>query len=620
MQTVGRNDRCPCGSGKKAKHCCQTLAIDRPRIAAEAHFALAQTFRNEGKLAEAAASLEQGLALIPDFAEGHSNLGLLYGELGKREAAVESFRKALAIKPDFAWAHCNLGNVLVAQGNLPAAIDSYRQALAIDPSHVEIWVNLGNALNAQDDVDAALACYRKALSIKPDYAAAWVNICAPLQAQGNLDAAIDSFRQALSLQPDFAEAESGLLFLLSIHPRYSPAQRLVEAQQYGARVMARAKPLDRWAVDPGLHAPPPRPLRVGLVSGDLRAHPVGFFIESILAHLDSGRIEMVGYPTTPTEDETTVRLKPRFAAWNSIAALSDEAAANQIRRDGIHVLVDLAGHTVHNRLPVFAWRPAPVQASWLGYFATTGVPTIDYLLADRVSVPESQRPQFTESIWYLPDTRFCFTPPPDSGRLQVSPLPASSNACLTFGCFQNALKLNDQVLATWGRIMAALPDARLRLLSRQMRHSAARSRMQDRLRRFGIALERVTLVGHLPREDYLIAHGDVDIILDTFPYSGATTTCEALWMGVPTMTLAGDTLVSRQGASILACAGLNGWIARDADDYVAKTLAHAADVDGLARLRSTLRQKVLASPLFDAARFARNLEAALEGMWQQRCS
>jgi len=619
MQTVGRNDPCPCGSGKKAKHCCQALAIDRRRVAAEAHFTLAQAFRNEGKLAEAAASLEQGLALMPDFAEGHSNLGLLYGELGKRDAAVESFRKALAIKPDFAWAHCNLGNVLASRGNLPAAIESYRQALAIDPGHVETWVNLGNALNAQDDLDAALACYRKALSIKPDHAAARVNICAPLQAQGNLDAAIDSFRKALSLQPDLAEAQSGLLFLLNIHPGYSPAQRLVEAQRYGARVMARARPFERWTADPDLHAPAPRPLRVGLVSGDLRTHPVGFFIESMLARMNSSRLELVGYPTTPNEDETTVRLKPRFAAWNSIADLSDEAAANQIRRDGIHVLVDLAGHTVHNRLPVFAWRPAPVQASWLGYFATTGVPTIDYLLADRVSVPESQRPQFTESIWYLPDTRFCFTPPPDNAHLQVRALPASRNGFLTFGCFQNALKLNDEVLASWGRILAVLPDARLRLLSRQMRYSAAQSRMLDRLRLFGIAPERVGLVGHLPREDYLIAHGDVDIILDTFPYSGATTTCEALWMGVPTVTLAGDTLVSRQGASLLACAGLDEWIAAGADDYVAKALAHAADIDGLAHLRSTLRPKVLASPLFDAARFARNLEAALEGMWQRRC-
>jgi len=597
------------------RHLERALAV-RPDYA-EAHLTLAQALWQQGKLPAAAASLEQGLALMPHLAGAHSNLGLLYGALGKGDAAVESFKKALSIKPDFAWAHCNLGSALAEQGDLPAAIESYRNALAINPDHVEAWVNLGNTLNAQDDLDAAIECYRKALSIKPDHALAWVNICVPLQAQGNIDAAIDSFRKALALGPDFA-VHSGLLFLLSFHPGYSPAQRLAEARRYGAGVMARAKPFQRWLVDANVRTAGAGPLRVGLVSPDLRMHPVGFFVESILAHINPALVELVAYPTLVRDDETTARLKPRFAAWNSIVGLSDEAAAARIRSDGIHILIDLAGHTAHNRLPVFGWRPAPIQATWLGYFATTGVPTIDYLLADRVSVPESHRAQFTETICYLPDTRFCFTPPGDSARLQPTPLPAGRNGFITFGCFQNSLKLNDAVLAAWGRLLTALPDARLRLLSRQMRYPAARERLGDRLLHFGIASERLTMVGHVPREDYLIAHADVDIILDTFPYPGATTTCEALWMGVPTVTLAGDTLISRQGASLLASAGLEDWIAVDVDDYVARALAHAADVDRLAQLRSTLRGKALVSPLFDPVRFARNLEAVLEGMWEQR--
>jgi predicted O-linked N-acetylglucosamine transferase (SPINDLY family) len=672
MQSVGRNVPCPCGSGKRAKHCCHQLVPGRapagdPVAAtaasrqnadrsaagdaaahftqatallaqgkldavvghlesalslrpdyAEAHLTLGQALWAQGKLVAAAGSLEKGLSLMPDFAEAHSNLGLLYHALGKRDAAVDRFRRALALKPDFTWAHCNLGNVLQAQGNLPAAIESYRAALALKPDHVEAWVNLGNAQNAQDNVDAAVESYRKALAIAPDMAVACVNIGAPLQAQGNLDAAADSFRKALSLKPDFADAHSGLLFVLSFHPGYSPAQRLAEARRYGAGVTARARPHERWHVDPNARVDAGTPLRVGLVSADLRSHPVGFFVESILAHLDPARIELVAYPTLPQEDETTARMKPRFAAWNSLVDLGDEAAAARIHADGIHVLVDLAGHTAHNRLPIFAWKPAPVQASWLGYFATTGVPAIDYLLADRVSVPASHREQFSEAIWYLPDTRFCFTPPADSTRLQPAPLPAARSGCITFGCFQNLLKLNDAVLAVWGRILAALPDARLRLQSGQMRYPAAQTRLRDRLRRFGIAPERVTMVGNVPREEYLKAHADVDIILDTFPYPGATTTCEALWMGVPTLTLAGDTLVSRQGASLLACAGLDDWIAADEDDYVARAVAHAGDVDRLARLRSALRPAVLASPLFDAPRFARNLEAALHGMWEEQ--
>jgi protein O-GlcNAc transferase len=650
MHRVGRNEPCPCGSGKKAKHCCHPLAADRAPDAgahfrqatallaegkieagveqleralavrpdyAEAHFTLAQALRQQGKLVAAAARMEKGLALMPRLAEAHSNLGLLYGALGKPDAAVDSFRKALAIKPDFAWAHCNLGNVLAEQGDLPAAIENYRHALAIQPDHVEAWVNLGNTFNAQDDVDGAVECYRKALAIKPDHVVAWVNLCAPLQAQGHLDVAIDSFRKALAIEPDNAEAHSGLLFLLSFHPGYTPWQRLAEARRYGARVLARAKPFERWLVDPSARARTAEPLRVGLVSADLRTHPVGFFVESILAHIDPARVELVAYSTLAREDETTARLKPRFAAWNSLVALSDAAAAARIHGDGIHILIDLSGHTAHNRLPIFAWRPAPVQVSWLGYFATTGVPTIDYLLADRVSAPQSLGDQFTETIWHLPDTRFCFTPPGDGAHLQLTSLPAARNGYITFGCFQNPLKLNDAVLAAWGRILAALPEARLRLSSRPMRYPAARARLQDRLQRCGIAPERVTMLGQLPRDDYLMAHADVDLMLDTFPYPGATTTCEALWMGVPTLTLAGDTLVSRQGASLLAAAGLDDWIAVDVDDYVARALAHAADSDRLGRLRMALRVKVLASPLFDAPRFARNLEAALERMWAQ---
>ena len=652
MHRAGRNEPCPCGSGKKAKHCCYPLAPDRVPVPdaaahfrqatallpegklemavehlqralalrpdyAEAHLTLAQALRDQGQLAAAAESMEKGLVLVPQLAEAHSNLGLLYGALGKHDAAVESFRKALAIKPDFAWAHCNLGNVQAEQGDLSAAIESYRHALAIQPEHVEAWVNLGNTFNAQDDVDAAVECYRKALSIKPDHAVAWVNLCAPLQAQGNLDLAIDSFRKALSLEPDHHEANSGLLFLMSVHPGYSPPQRLAEARRYGERVMSRAKPFERWLADPRTRAPDARPLRVGLVSPDLRTHPVGFFVESILAHVNPARVELVAYSTLAREDETTARLKRRFAAWNSLVDLSDAAAAARIHGDGIHILVDLAGHTAHNRLPIFAWRPAPVQVSWLGYFATTGVPTIDYLLADRVSVPDSLYDQFTERIWYLPDTRFCLTPPADTGQLQPTPLPALRNGYITLGCFQNPLKLNDSVLAAWGRIFAALTEARLRLLSRPMRYPAARARLLDRLQRCGIAPERVTLVGQVPRDDYLMAHADVDFMLDTFPYAGATTTCEALWMGVPTLTLAGDTLVSRQGASLLAAAGLDDWIAVDVDAYVASALAHAADIEGLHRLRAALRGKVLASPLFDAPRFAHHLEAALEGMWEQ---
>lgn len=586
----------------------------RPDLAT-ASFMLAQALWMQGKLEAAAERLRDGLRSMPGLAEAHNNLGLIYQSLRRYEAAVESFGNALAINPRLAWAHCNLGNALHEQRKPDDAIESYRRALAIDPRHAESYVNLGNVLQEQGDLDAGIVSYRSALALRPETAATYVNLGSALQAQGDLDGAIGSFRKALSLQPDNLEARSGLLFSMNIHPAFSPTERLDEARRFGSIALARAQPFSSWAVAATDRA---RPLRIGCISGDLRTHPTGFFVESVLEHLDRTRLEIVAYPTLAQEDDLTARIKPRFVAWSSIAGLNDQAAAMKIRADCIDILIDLSGHTAHNRLPVLAWRPAPVQATWLGYFATTGVPGIDYLLADRASVPESQADPFTEALWYLPDCRFCFSPPTDKEELRAAPLPALFNGAVTFGSFQNLLKLSDRVLAAWGRILRELPRARLRVQNRSMSFAPARAHLLHRLSRAGIASDRVALAGQAPRREYLLAHAEVDIILDTFPYTGATTTCEALWMGVPTLTLAGDTMVSRQGASLLACAGQSDWVAEDESDYVARAIACASDLDRLARLRSTLRESVLASPLFDARRFARHLEEALLGMWREK--
>jgi predicted O-linked N-acetylglucosamine transferase (SPINDLY family) len=630
MASVGRNEPCPCGSGKKAKRCCYRFGASEPRgsgtlpapapaarttiDAAQAHFAQAQASWTQGDLGRAADHLQRGLALQPQFAEAHNNLGLVLHALGRRDAAVDSLRRAIALKPDYGWAHSNLGNLLQAQRKFDEAIASYRAALRFEPGHVQARVNLGNVQRIRQDLDGAIASFREALAVRPDFAIAHMGLAEALQARGDLDGAITGFRRALALQPDLFDAHSGLLFAMSFHPGFAPAARLAEARRYGAAVAARARPFANWPAATAIGQG--RPLRVGLISGDLRSHPVGYFVESVITHLDPTRVELLAYPTLPQEDEVTVRIKPRFAAWHSVVDLGDEAAAARIRADGIQVLVDLAGHTAYNRLPVLAWKPAPVQASWLGFFGTTGVPGIDYLIADRVSVPESAREQFTESVWYLPDARFCFTPPAEAPA--VVPAPASGNGCVTFGSFQGVVKLTDAVLAAWAAILRAMPTARLRLQNAQMDFPDARARLLERLRGAGIEPVRVRTVGQLPRDEYLRAHAEVDIVLDTFPYGGATTTCEALWMGVPTLTLAADFFAARQGASLNASVGLDDWIARDVDDYVARAVAHATDVEGLARLRASLRERMRASPLCDAPRFARALEGALLGMWNAR--
>ena len=588
----------------------QILQID-PNNADAFHFLgliAAQTGRNGVaiKLIGKAISLN---SREPGF---YFNLGKVFQARRDLEKAVQCYRDALALKPDFADAKVNLGNVLAEQGTFEEAATCFRQVLVLIPDDAEVHYNLGMALVEQDKLEEAVACFRQALKFKSNFPEAIDSLGSIYLVQGNAEEAMICYRRAIAHNPGFLIALQNLLFSMNYHSQYSPAQRLAEACSYGRKVMAQTKPYTRWQFSPTDKAP----LRVGLVSGDLRTHPVGYFMESLLAHLNTARVELVGYSTNQWESELTTRIKPHFAAWHTIAGLSDEAAAQMIHKDGIHILIDLAGHTGGNRLPVFAWKPAPVQVSWLGYFATTGVPGMDYLLADPVSVPECHREHFTETVWYLPDTRLCFTPPTASARLVPTPPPAIRNGFITFGCFQNLTKVNDGVLAVWGEIFHALPQARLRLQSKHVNCPVAREHLQKRLARVGIMPEKVVLEGSVPREEYLAGYANVDIILDTFPYPGGATTCEALWMGVPTLTLAGNSMLARQGASLLACVGLEDWIASDEADYAARTIAYATDINRLAQLRSTLRSCLLVSPLCDAPLFARNLEAAFRGMWE----
>jgi predicted O-linked N-acetylglucosamine transferase (SPINDLY family) len=300
-----------------------------------------------------------------------------------------------------------------------------------------------------------------------------------------------------------------------------------------------------------------------------------------------------------------------------LSGKSDEAAARLIHSDSIHVLVDLSGHTAGNRLPIFAWKPAPVQVSWLGYFATTGIAAIDYLIADPWVLPETEEAYFTEKIWRLPETRLCFTSP--DVDVEVSLLPALSNGYITFGCFNNLSKMNDDVVALWAKVLGSVPDSRLLLKAKQFVNGLVSKNTIDRFAAHGINSNRLILENPELRDKYLAAYHRVDIALDPFPYPGGTTSVEGLWMGVPVLTLAGERFLSRQGVGILMNVGLPEWIATDADDYVARAVSHAADLQHLSDLRSRLRQLVLASPIFDAPHFARNFEASLRGMWQKWC-
>ena len=580
---------------------------------ADAHNNLGTTLQNLGQIDEAEASYRRALQIRPDFADPHYNLGIIFKELGQLDEAEASYRRALQIRPDFAEAHNNLGLTLKDMGRLDEAEASYRRALQIRPDFAEAYYNRGITFQELGQLDEAEASYRQALRIKPDFAEVFSDLGNTLNALGRQDEAEASYRRALELRPDFVDAYSNLLHTLNYTSSITPSCCLKEARQYGKIVSNKATlQFTNWSC-----ARQPERLRVGFVSGDFGNHPVGYFLEGLLSQLDRSSIELIAYPTNHKADELTARIKPCFSAWKPLSGKSDEAVAQLVHADAVHVLMDLSGHTAGNRLPMFAWKPAPVQVSWLGYFATTGVAAIDYLIADPWTLPETEEAYFTEKIWRLPETRLCFSPP--DVEVDVSPLPAFSNGYVTFGCFNNLAKMNDDVVALWAKLLESIPGSRLFLKAGQFKELSVRRNTIDRFSAYGIDAERLILEGFESREKYLAAYHRVDIALDPFPYPGGTTSVEGLWMGVPVLTLAKERFLSRQGVGILMNADLPEWIATDTDDYLIRALSHSADLQRLSDLRSGLRQQVLASPIFDAPRFARNFEAALRGMWQIYC-
>jgi protein O-GlcNAc transferase len=550
----------------------------RPRNAA-ACLQLAQALQNAGLLSECVLVHQLALQYEPDNTDLMTRLGILHELRGDYFSASQNFERVVTLRPGSGRALCNLGI-------------AYQQ--------------IGRVMGAKE-------CYLKARRLEPELAIAYSHMATLAIELGDPLAALPDFATAVELDPENVEARSNQLFTLSYNS--SPKQYLVAAKAFGQCLNARSKAFSNWRVEkPGGKPAPPR-LKIGLVSGDMRMHPVGYFIESVLLSLHAHGIDCVGFPTSYHEDELTGRLRNNCTGWQTLVGLSDETAAQMIHKQGIHILVDLSGHTAHNRLGVFAWRPAPIQFSWLGYFASTGLDSIDYVLADPTSVPDDSLGNFTEKVWRLPHTRLCFTEPAQCAIFPTSPLPARVNGFVTLGNFQNLNKINSAVLAVWREVMTAIPASRLRLQNKQTVTASQRQELLSRLIDAGFDSARVDLVAPMARLKYLAAYEEVDFLLDTFPFPGGTTTCEALWMGVPTLTMTGQTFLERQGHALLTCAGLPDWIAENPRDYVQRAVAHASDLDLLGNLRATLRKSVLLTKLFDSKAFTADLSDALWAMW-----
>jgi predicted O-linked N-acetylglucosamine transferase (SPINDLY family) len=592
---------------------CYRRALELKPDHAGAHNNLGLALQGQGWLDEAAVCCRRALELKPDFAEAHSNLGDALSHQGKLDEAVACYRRALELKPDFTRAHNNLGNALNQQGKPDEAVACYRRALELKPDDAEVHINLGIALNDQGKPDEAVACCRRALELKPDFAVAHSNLGAAFKDQGKLDEAVACYQRALELKPDYVNAHSNLVYTQVFSPGYD-AQTLCEAhrrwnQQHAAPLVKSIQPhLNDRSAD--------RRLRVGYVSPDFRNHVVGQNLLPLLREHDHRRFEIFCYADVPRYDELTDRFRSYSDAWRNTVGLTDDKLAQCIREDRIDILVDLTLHMAHNRLLVFARKPAAVQVTFGGYPGTTGLATIDYRLTDPyLDPPDLYDHCYSEESIRLPDSFWCYDPLDSEPPVNV--LPAAEKGYISFGCLNNFCKVNPPVLKLWARVLQTVDRSRLVTLAGEGVH---RQHTLDLLAEEGVGRDRVTFVANQPRQQYLRHYHGIDIGLDTVPYNGHTTSLDSLWMGVPVVTLVGPTVVGRAGLCQLMNLGLPELIASSPEQYVHLAAELAQDLSRLSELRATLRGRMQKCPLMDAPRFARNIEAAFRDMWQRWCA
>lgn len=564
--------------------------------------------------AQAIPIYQAALLLDPDNATTHNSLGMALQATGKLDLAIAAYQQMLMLMPGSAVAYNNIGSIQQAQGQTETAIQNFRRAVEIEPRFSDAHCNLGTCLMNLGRYEESLESNLRSIALNPEDLHAHTNISAVLNTLGRIDEAIEHCRLALTINPGWAYVHSNLLFSISHSALTNPAQLLAEHRRFAAQFET---PLRAQWPQHANERDPARRLRIGFVSADLNNHAVASFITPVLENLQHAPgLELLAYCNSPRNDDVTQYLRTLMSAWRQVEHLSDADLARQIISDGIDILIDLSGHTGHNRLQAFARKPAPLQLSWIGYPGTTGLEAMDYYLTDRFySPPGLLDDQFTEKLLRLPA---CVPFLPSPLAPPVSPAPASEHGYITFGSFNRANKLSRDVIARWSKLLHALPDARMVLAGMPSEHIS--NKLRAWFAREGIRAERLSFYARTDIGDYLALHRLVDVCLDTFPYAGGTTTFHALWMGVPTLTMTGSTLPSRVGAMVLEHAGLHDFIAQDEADFIRKGKLISGNIPHLAALRFGMRTRMNNSPIGQPALIAAGLEDALRSMWQRWCA
>ena len=585
----GRNSVCPCGSGKKYKKCCGKNSS-------------VQVSRNNTNTISTFEKLKRAWQ---DY------------QAGRYLSAESICKKVLNVDPVNTNAILMLSSIYTTQGRYVIAKELLEKALVKYKNNAEIYAQIGLVSKKLNNLKDAIFYFGKAIHERPEMAGAYVNRANILGKIGDISGAISDYNRALEYNPDLTLAWTNLLFILNCSPDHTAQQIFNLHKKYVSRYESRMNPKDIFRHDNPCD--PKKIIRIGYVSPDFREHSVSFFLEPVLALHNHKRFEIFGYYSNEKYDATTTRIKANFDHWRDIHAFSDAKSAELIRNDDIDILIDLSGYTALSRVLLFAYKPAPIQVTWIGYPNTTALSAIDYRITDPIADPAPTSEQFhTEKLIRMPDTFICYKPPGE--LLPVELPPSDRNGYVTFGSFNNLSKMNNKVIEVWAKILNSIPNSKLFLKSFTLDDHWVRDKVIARFSTFDIPAQRLILRGiDESLASHLQRYGQVDIALDPFPYNGTTTTCEALWMGVPVISLSGESHRQRVGASILSSIGKHEWITKTRDEYITTACVLARSPALLRDTRQRIRTDVSASPLCNANAFTTNLENIFRNVWVEWC-
>ena len=574
-------------------------------------FNLGNALRDTGRFDEAVDAFRASLAISPGVVPAYNNLAITLKAMGDPEGAATVLIEGLAYAPKSPDLRFNLGNALQASGRLDAAESAYRRAVDLRPEHPDAWVNLGVVCAAQDKTTDAEACFRHAITLDKNLAQAYVGL-ADLADDGSLDG-IAHRRSVLAMAPGLAAIHSSLLMCLQY-----PADTAIDDLAEEHRLFGERHP----STDPPTYSSthdftPERPLKLGVVSGDFRFHAMRFFALPVLATRDRSAWSLTCYSSTAHPDAHTKAFRQAADRWRDVRAVSDDALTNLIVKDEIDILIDLSGHAPHNRLLTFTDRPAPLQVAWGDYVDTRGVAAIDILIGDATHTPPEDDARYVERVVRLPTDYICYVPPPYLPP--AAQAPALQAGCVTFGTFSELTKIQPETVRLWAEVLKANPDSRFLANGYLLADEVRQGRLLNAFADYGVASDRILIGAGGEHAEFLEQYAEVDVILDTWPYSGGLTTCEALAMGVPVVTLTGERFCGRHATAHLRAAGQAQWVAASEQEFVEIATALASNMESLSAVRRTLRKAMLASPLCDVTAFSTAFFGVLRDEWQARC-